>query len=135
MLLPKSWWNRSPTPLSFPRFRIRIRALWHYKKIKEIFCPGHISLLLLEKVMDFGLGVHNHAPGDLAEERNRACVSQGWGTQQQQKADWCRHLNCTPRLMGQESPRRSELLRDPQLSLARALVVVLCARRSYGTFL
>ena len=77
---------------------------------KKIHRSGHISLLLLEKAMDFCLGVHNHKLGDLAEERNRAYVSQGRGAPQLQEAGRRRHQKRTPQPMRRESLRRGKLL-------------------------
>ena len=121
ILLSKAWRN----PLLAPLLSSRVLTCASQHCVKKRHRPGHISLLLLEKAVDFGLGVHDHEFGDLAEEHNRAYVNQGHGAQQRQEADRRRHRKRTPQPMRRESPRRGELLWAPPLCLAGALAMAL----------
>jgi hypothetical protein len=93
-----------PLPLT----RFPPRALQHYKK-EEIHRPVRVSLSLLEKAVDFGLGVHDHELGDLVVECNQAYVSQGQSAQQRYEASPAPPPKAYPttRAPGESAPRQT----------------------------
>ena len=92
MVLLKLLRNPLLTPCPRPASPSRVAAL----QTKEIHRPCRVSLLLLEKARDSGLGGHAHDLGDLMEEHNQVYVIQGWGAQQRQETGCCRHQKTCP---------------------------------------